>query len=185
MDIIFFINKILALGVILGQVFIVLAIVYFLFFRGAKNSITKFLGKHGLLPAFLMALASTLGSLFYSEYAGFAPCELCWFQRIFMYPLVILLLVALVKKEVKVVDCALYLSAAGFFISLYHNYIYYYQGGLLATCQLAGQGVSCVKRYVFEFGYVTIPLMALTAFALVTVLLLFLRIEKSFDKKDF
>src|SRR3989344_7150760 len=156
MDIIFFINKILALGVILGQVFIVLAIVYFLFFRGAKNSITKFLGKHGLLPAFLVALASTLGSLFYSNVAGFAPCELCWFQRIFMYPLVVLLGMALVKNDRRILDYALGIAGIGWFISLYQNYIYYSEGGLKTVCQVGGAGVSCVVTYVMEFGYITI-----------------------------
>src|SRR6185295_7978736 len=97
-----FVNKLLALGVIAGQIFIVCSILYFIFFRKTPNPIAQFIGKNGLVLAFLFSLASMLGSLFYSQIAGFPPCDLCWFQRIFMYPLVFLLGLALIKKDSRI-----------------------------------------------------------------------------------
>ncbi len=173
------VSKKLALETVIGQILIILAIFYFVFFRKKYNFILKFIGKYALIFAFLIALVATLGSLFYSQVMGFEPCQLCWFQRIFMYPLVILLGFALFKKDDNITDYALSLSVIGGAISLYHNYMYYSNGGLNATCQLAGMNViSCVRRYVFEFGYVTIPLMALTAFALIITLLVLHKIRR-------
>ena len=172
-----FVNKLLSLGVIFSQAFILGAILYVIFFRKTKNVVTEFIGKRGLLLAFIFALISMAGSLFYSNVVGFPPCELCWFQRIFMYPLVFLLGLALIKRESRIADYALLLAIIGGAISLYHNYMYYYNQGLNVFCQLGGMQVSCVKRYVFEFGYVTIPLMALTAFALIIIFLVAHRLQ--------
>ncbi len=177
MTLVSFVNEKLAIETILGQVFILSIIVYFLFFRKKQDSIINFFSKYGLLLAFLIALVATSGSLFYSQIAGFMPCDLCWFQRIFMYPLVVLLGLALIKKDSHIIDYALSLSVIGGLISLYHNYMYYYNNGLNVFCQLGGAQVSCVKRYVFEFGYVTIPLMALTAFVLIITFLIFSKMQ--------
>lgn len=173
MTLLFFVNKLFSFGVVLGHIFITLVVVYVLFLREKYPGLAKFLTKHGLLLAFLVSLISVLGSLFYSQIAGFAPCELCWFQRIFMYPLVVLLGMALVKKERVIIDYALGLLVIGSVISLYHNYVYYMNKGLSAYCQVGGSATSCVVRYVFELGYVTIPMMALTAFALIIIFLVF------------
>jgi len=165
------INKLFALGVVAGQVAIVAAVLHFIFFRKKPYSLATFISQRGLLLAFIISLVATAGSLFYSQIAGFEPCQLCWFQRIFMYPEVLLLGLALLKKDSSIVDYALSLSIVGGALSLYHNYIYYSNGGLNAICQVLGQGVSCMKRYVFELGYVTIPMMSLTTFLLMIVLL--------------
>ncbi len=163
----------MAIGTLLAQIFIFLTIIYYVFFRKTYPWIENVIGKYGLMLAFKVALLSTLASLFYSDIAGFAPCKFCWFQRIFMYPLVILIPLALRKKDFKIVEYLLPLSVIGFLISLYQNYMYYYNNGLDASCVLGGSQVSCVKRYVFELGYISVPIMALTAFALVIVFLLF------------
>ncbi|MDO8530248.1 MAG: disulfide bond formation protein B [bacterium] len=169
-------NLIFSLGTIATQVFLVATIAHFLFFKNnGLLPIKRFfawISRRAILLAFLVALVSTAASLFYSNVVGFAPCDLCWFQRIFMYPLVILFGVALIKKDSRVVMYTLPTAIVGGIISLYQNYIYYSNGGLNAICQFTGLGVSCTKRYVFEFGYVTIPVMALTAFALIITLLL-------------
>jgi len=167
------VNKILALGTIAAQIFIVFCLVYFVAYRKTRNAFTAFLGTHGLVLAFLTSLVAVASSLFYSQVAGFPPCDLCWFQRIFMYPQVILLRIAWYKKDANIVLYAMWLAVIGFFISLYHNYIYYFNQGLGAYYQLGGVQISCVKRYVFEFGYVTIPMMALTGFILVIIFLSF------------
>ncbi|MSU54291.1 MAG: disulfide bond formation protein B [Candidatus Staskawiczbacteria bacterium] len=174
-----FITKLLSLGVIIGQIFILCAVLYFIFWRKTQNSIAEFIGKRGLLLAFIVTLISILGSLYYSNIVGFPPCELCWFQRIFMYPLFFLLGLALIKKETHITVYALMLAIIGGIISLYHNYMYYYNQGLDSFCQLGGTQVSCIKQYVFEFGYVTIPLMALTAFILIAIFLVVYRCRRT------
>ncbi len=179
MTILYLTNKVFALGVIGSQIVMALLLIYVFLFQKRKHTIVDIISKHGILLAFLVALFSTLGSLFYSQIAGFEPCDLCWFQRIFMYPGVVLLGLALLKKDSRIVDYMLSLSVIGFLISLYHNYIYY--GGNGSSCQVFGRGVSCVKRYVFEFGYVTIPMMAATSFLLVIVCLL---LHKAYRKKS-
>ncbi len=167
-----FVNKALSLGVIVSQLFLLALILYSVFLKKTKNKIVTLIGKHGIELAFATALISTCASLFYSQIAGFAPCELCWFQRIFMYPQVLLLGLALYKKERHIIDYALSLSVVGAMISLYHNYIYY--GKMLSPlCDAAGKGVSCTTKFVVEFGYVTIPMMALTGFILTIAFLLF------------
>jgi len=179
MSIIELISKKLALETVIAQILILLAIFYFVFFRKKYPAGLQFFSKYGLVFAFLIALIATSGSLFYSQIMGFDPCELCWFQRIFMYPLVVLLGIALFKKDGNITDYALSLSVIGGAISLYHNYMYYSNGGLNALCQLASiDAISCVKRYIFEFGYVTIPLMSLTAFLLIIMFLVFYKIRR-------
>lgn len=180
MTLLSFINLFLSFGTLLAQVFLLALAVWFFTLR--KKYPLPFLQTHGLLLAFIVSILSVASSLFYSNIAGFPPCDLCWFQRIFIYPLVIILLVALIKKDRNVIRYALAVVVPGFFISLYHNYIYYAKNGLTANCVFGGSQVSCVKRYVFEFGYVTIPLMALTAFALVIV---FLLLVKKSDESTF
>lgn len=160
------INAILAPAILVLQILLGFIFVYYLIERKNKNNkLIKLFSKNGLLIAFVVALGSTVFSILYSEFIGFAACVLCWYQRIFMYPLVILLGLALYRKDKGIIDYALVLAAAGSIVSLYHNYIYY-GGSSILPCDALG-GVSCAQRYVFEFGYITIPLMSLTAFVLI------------------
>ncbi|MCB9808594.1 disulfide bond formation protein B [Candidatus Peribacteria bacterium] len=126
--------------------------------------------KHALILMFVVALVATSGSLFFSEIALFAPCKDCWFQRIFMYPQVILLAVALWRKDRTIAWYILALCIVGGALSLDH-YSDQWEAILnpiehdpLAPCDLSG--VSCSATYIFELGYITIPLMAATAFLL-------------------
>jgi disulfide bond formation protein DsbB len=120
----------------------------------------------------MIALLATLGSLFFSEITGFEPCKLCWFQRIFMYPQVVLLGLAWFKKDRKIVDYSLALAMIGAATSIYHNYIYY----AAQKAAFCGSASSCAAPYVLEFGYITIPIMALTGFF---SLILILSIQKA------
>jgi len=138
----------------------------------------NFLGKNVLFLSLLVSAIATLGSLFFSELAKFEPCRLCWFQRIFMYPQVILLGIAWAKKDYKIIDYSLTLSLIGGTISLYHNYIYYWLQ-VATFCGLAEQGPSCTEKIILGQGYITIPLMALTAF--ISLISLFL-IRKLYNK---
>jgi disulfide bond formation protein DsbB len=165
------VNKILAVCTIGSQIFIVLVIFYYLFLRKIYPVVSNFFSGRGMVLAFIISLTAAAGSLFYSNVAGFIPCNLCWFQRIFMYPEVILLGLALIKKDTKIADYALLLAFIGWLISIYHNYIYY-KGASSTVCRI---GESCITPYVTEFGYITIPMMALTAFSLLIVFLLFVK----------
>src|SRR3989344_891860 len=170
MSIIEFINLKLAVLTVLSQIFILCVAVFLLFFKKKHIFIIKFLAKYGLLFSFIVALTATLGSLFYSEIAGYIPCTLCWYQRIFMYPQIIILGLALIKKDQKIFNYSLALSAIGLIIALYH---YLMQLGVVSglSCSLVGYSVSCVKQFVMQFGYITIPLMSLTAFSLIVIFL--------------
>ena len=111
-------NLILSSLTIVGQVIIILLIASF-FTRRLR--VLEFISKRAVLFSFIVALIATLGSLFYSEIAGFEPCKLCWFQRIFMYPQVILLGITLWKKSgVSTIYNSLALSIIGAIIAGYH-----------------------------------------------------------------
>jgi disulfide bond formation protein DsbB len=172
------VNKILSILTIGSQLFILLGLIQLVFFRKHfNNPVIRFFSKNGLFFALIIAFVATGGSLFYSVAAGFVPCELCWFQRIFMYPLAILLGLACIKKDFKFTLYPSVLAGIGAIISIYHNYVYY-SGISLFPCDPFGLEVSCTKVLVMEFGYITIPLMALTAFILI---LLFLNAQRQFN----
>jgi len=121
--------------------------------------------------AFLVAAIATSGSLFFSEIAHFTPCALCWYQRFCMYPLAIATFVIATSGAVSAARWLLPLSLGGAALSLYHVLI---ENGLApqtAGCLLSLPG-GCALKWINEFGYITIPTLALTAFALVSALLL-------------
>ena len=118
--------------------------------------------------AFMVALVSTLGSLYYSEIAGYDPCRLCWFQRIMMYPLVILLGVSIWKKDRNVWNYVVPMSVIGSLIAVYHYYIQVAASKAASACSSSG-GVSCASSPFFSYGYITIPMMALTGFGLILI----------------
>ncbi len=118
-----------------------------------------------------IALLATLGSLYFSEVADFVPCRLCWFQRIAMYPLAVLLLVGAVRRDVRgAVLYGLAFPVVGAGVAIYHIYIENNPGAESAGCRATAP---CSTKWIDEFGYVTIPTLALTAFATVFVLMLF------------
>lgn len=123
-----------------------------------------------LFFAWLVATVATIGSLFFSEVMMFPPCVMCWYQRIFMYPLVIMLLIALFISDTKVTPYALALSLGGLFFAIYHNLLYYKI--LPESAQPCSQGVSCTSDYINWFGFITIQFLSLVAFLLITVSLI-------------
>jgi len=135
-----------------------------------REAAARLLGGKAIWIAWLVALVATTGSLIYSEVVHFIPCKLCWYQRIAMYPMSIILLVAAIRREAVVKFYALPLSILGFLISVYHYLIQVnpsLQGG---SCDPANP---CSARWVEVFGFVSIPFMAGAGFILITVLLAF------------
>lgn len=117
-----------------------------------------------LLPylAWLIALVAMVGSLFFSEVMQLPPCVLCWYQRIAMYPLVLIIGTGIILGDQRMKSYALPLCLAGLAISVYHNLLYY--GILPESIAPCTEGISCTSRQIEFLGFITIPLMALTAF---------------------
>jgi disulfide bond formation protein DsbB len=167
-----YLNIFLGSGTIALQIFSVIALLL-LFFRPKQKGgsfYLDFIDKHFLILAFLISLFSTLFPLVYSEVIGFLPCSLCWWQRVFMFPTMFMFGIALWDKDRKVIRYALPLLCAGFIISVYQNFFYYFGSGSGEPCDASG--VSCYQQLVSTFGgYMSIPMMALTSFfALLTLL---------------
>ncbi len=130
-----------------------------------------------LFACWLLVAGATLGSLFFSEIMELPPCSLCWVQRIFMFPLAIILLLALFPFDAQVVRYARPLAAVGTAVALYHLLL---QVGVIpesaAPCR---QGVSCSEAQVEIFGFVSIPMLSLLVFVSVTGLLSLLKRRQS------
>ncbi len=123
-----------------------------------------------IYPAWMVALVATLGSLYFSEVRMFVPCTLCWYQRILMYPLVLLLGIASYRQDREVVRYALPLSLLGVVVSTYHLMEQKIPGfGAPILCQ---GGVPCSGEWINWFGFLTIPGLSLIAFALISALLI-------------
>ena len=120
------------------------------------------------LVAWSTALVATLGSLMFSEVLGYPPCILCWYQRICMYPLVIIFGVGIMTKDRFTSWYALPLVLIGLLISIYHNLLYYnILPEAAAPCRA---GVSCTTKFIEWFGFVTIPFLSMMAFAIIAAL---------------
>ncbi|PFH69804.1 disulfide bond formation protein B [Bacillus cereus] len=126
-----------------------------------------------LYMAWIVSMIATLGSLFFSEILGFIPCELCWFQRIMMYPLCIILGIATFYNEENIKKYALPISIIGGSISLYHYAIQKIPG--VSEINPCVQGVPCNVDYINWLGFITIPFLALIAFCTITLFMLLTR----------
>ena len=169
---VYYLNVFLGSGAILLQAFSVVAL-FLLFFRPKekrKNIYLEFIDKHFLILAFLISFSASIFPLIYSEIIHFLPCYLCWWQRVFMFPLPFMFGVALWRKDRKIIHYAMPLLFAGFLVSVYQNFFYYFGENSNLPCDASG--VSCYQRLVSIFGgYISIPMLALTAFfALLTLL---------------
>lgn len=126
-----------------------------------------------LLLVWLGSLAGLLGSLYFSEVLKLAPCMLCWWQRIFMYPLAILLPIGIAFKDRNIYRYTLPLSILGLLVSIYQNLLYY--GVIEESLAPCTAGVSCTSRYLSVFGFLDVPQFALLGFIGLTVLLVIFR----------
>lgn len=137
----------------------------------AESSLTQ-QQKIALYAAWFIALAGLLGSLFFSEVLKYPPCLLCWYQRICLYPLVLIFAVGILRQDNKVYTYGLPLSVIGLGISIYHNLLYWkILPEAASPCSLQ---ISCTTKFIEYFGFVTIPLMAMVAFLGLTISMVFL-----------
>lgn len=123
-----------------------------------------------LFLAWFLASVGTLGSLFFSEVMKFAPCVLCWSERILLYPLVITLAIGLFPIDKAAIKYSLPLAVVGWFVALYHNLLYF--GIIPERLQPCGEGVSCKEVYIKLFGFLDIPMLAMITFTVIVALLI-------------
>ncbi len=123
--------------------------------------------------AWMIALTSTLGALFIGEVMGQAPCDLCWHQRAFMFPLAVLLAVAAFRSDGRAWFYAAPLAAIGWLIAAFHNLLYFKV--IPTAIKPCGQGPSCSGDGMILFGALPIPLLSLAAFTAIIILLLIVR----------
>ena len=164
----------LAFLALLAQVAVVVALVLAVGGRfvpalaRARSRIAAELAPQALALAAVVALVSTTGSLYLSEVANFPPCRLCWFQRVAMYPLVVVLGVAAVRRDREPRIDAAVLAGLGSLVSIWHVAVERYPTLEGSSCDPLNP---CSIKWVERFGYLTIPGMALSGFALILVLL--------------
>ncbi len=150
-------------------------------FSSTRDTVWETLGPSALWLAFLVALTATLGSLYLSEVAHFVPCKLCWYQRIAMYPLVPILAIAAFKRDVSVVRYVVPLAVIGAAISIYHYQLERFPSQASVSCSA---DAPCTVVWIWKFHFVSIPLMALSGFALIVALVLVARSSARLDTDD-
>jgi disulfide bond formation protein DsbB len=173
-------NYILASGTLVLEVYtVVLLCAYILRRRSplAQKSIDFVYPYTTPLALGLTGISSAL-SLYYSDVLGFIPCSLCWFQRVFLYPQVILFAVAFICKQ-NVYKTGVWISVTalsilGGLVALYQHYLQM-GGGSILPCPVSSDGADCAARILFEYNHITYPYMALVLFAFVIVLMLIAR----------
>lgn len=133
--------------------------------------------QYALFISWVIALVAMLGSLYFSEIRQFVPCTMCWYQRICMYPLVLILGIGSFQNDFNVKKIALPLSIIGLLISTWH----YLEQKVprFAEIKPCTQGVPCSSEYINVFGFITIPFLAGTAFLLISLSLIFTKKDKA------
>lgn len=144
--------------------------------RAPLAFVRRALWGYELWLAFAVTAVATGGSLFFSEIAGFVPCELCWYQRICMYPLAIVTLLAAIAGDYRITRYLLPLALVGAGVSVYHLLVENGVVGQSQACLISAPG-GCATKWIDEFGFMTIPTLALTGFALAFVFLAFAAID--------
>ncbi|MEK7194583.1 MAG: disulfide bond formation protein B [Patescibacteria group bacterium] len=158
-----------------SHVIFVVALLAIIFRNSWGKSLTMWLGRHSLKLSFAVSLVAVIGSLFYSNVIGFPPCELCWWQRIFLYPTPIIFGVALLKKNASAFLYTTPLAMLAGIVAIYQAYVNLGGTSVLPCTAVGGE---CSKVFVLAFGYITIPMMSLT---IVLYILLIAWAKKTYD----
>jgi disulfide bond formation protein DsbB len=136
---------------------------------GRRDLLRQAVGPQALAIGAVVESVATAGSLWLSEGAGFPPCRLCWYQRIAMYPLAVILTIAAIRRDVAIRPYVLAICAIGAAISSYHVLVERFPSLETGACEVANP---CSIIWVERFGYLTIPTMALSGFLLIGALVL-------------
>lgn len=163
-----FINPLIMWGIVAMQIaaaVLLLGLLNVPFF----SKVNDYVGRRAFSISFLILLAALLGSLYYSEIANFPACSLCWAQRVFIYPQVVIFGLALWYKRHDVLLYTSTLSAIGLGVALYNVYVQSFNAAS-AFCEPGSIASSCLEKYVEGFGYITIPVMSVTTLALLLLI---------------
>ncbi len=167
------VNRLLAISTLGLQVVVVIILLSLIFMRSRHNAILIFFNRYGFYFGFIVAVSSMALSLFYTEVVGFAAGELCIIQRWFIYPQILIFgLIIWWKEKKQLINLSGLVAFLGMFVSAYHIYIENGGASNLACSTYVEGSVTCAARYVFEFGYITVPVMALTAQVFILILIL-------------
>ena len=123
-----------------------------------------------IFSCWLVAATGLLGSLFFSEVMGLKPCVLCWYQRIFMYPLVVIFLVGLFPLDRAVFRYALPIAVIGWGFAVYHYLLY--SGYIPENLQPCSEDLSCADINLELLGFITIPMLSILSYTTIIILLL-------------
>jgi len=157
----------------LGGIVTLLSAAILIFDLKTSRSLAAAVRMYGLFVAFFVTLGGSIMALVYSEYFGFIPCGLCWLQRIFLFPQVIMLAGALFYKDRLFARYGIMLSIPGLIIALYQHYLQL-GGTEFVRCPAAGTGADCAKQFMFEFGFMTFPMLSAIAFLFLIVLYIYI-----------
>lgn len=136
------------------------------------------MSKYALKFNFVIAVVGVLGSLYFSEVLKYPPCVLCWYQRICLYPLVLIFGAALWNEDSGYKKYAMPLVIVGGAIAAYHNLVYF--GVISEALTPCTAGVSCSSKQIELLGFITIPLMSLVSFIVTGILIV---LDRSFHEK--
>ena len=167
-------------GQVVAAVLLLVGVAALFGVRGPARRLRELLWGYELWLAFAVAAVATGGSLFFSEVAHFIPCELCWYQRIAMYPLSITLLLAALANDFRVARYLLPFPIVGAGVATYHLLVENHVVEQTQACLISAPG-GCATRWLEEFGYVTIPTLSLTAFVLLLAFLILATLENPTD----
>ena len=167
-------NYFLATATIGLQIVTIILLFVFLIRKKVPSfgDIAQSVGEKGLWIAFALTFVTFLFTEYY-KILGFEPCPLCWWQEIFLYPQIILFAIAAWRKDARIVDYSIALSVLGAGVALYQHILQMAPHGTL-PCPATGT-VSCATRILFEYNYITFPLMAFTTFVFLIMLMLLIR----------
>lgn len=167
--------SILGTATLLVHLLLVIGVVWFFLARDSfPKVVLELLRTYGLWLAFAVAVACLFLSLLLAYGIGIPTCEYCWWQRIAMYGVIPVLGVAAWRNDRDVWRYTLPLLSFGFVVALAHHYLQMRPGGFI-PCPAQPGAVSCATRYVFEYGYITLPMFALTGFTLMIIFVMMAR----------
>jgi disulfide bond formation protein DsbB len=168
------VNYFLALGTIFLQLVSIVLLVVFVMRKRTQafGDVAESVGSWGLWIVFGVTLIASILTLYYSDVLGFEPCPLCWWQRIFLFPQVVLVGLAAWKKDAYMAEYSIILSVFGAGVALYQHILQMMPGSGLPC---PATGVSCSQRILFEFSYITFPLIAFSLFVFLVIVMLFVR----------
>lgn len=170
-------ERILAIEILGLQIILGFLIIYLIYRKISKKRILfieTFLQNNGMWIAALLALGAIVGSLIFSDVYGIPPCDLCWFQRILIYPQALIMGIASYRKDFKAWTYALWLSIVGILIGLYQSNEQLGVTNVVPKLDcVADASAACAQVHMLEFGYITFPLASSTLFLAIIILYFF------------